>query len=95
MALYKLSTAAALDFEHIFEFGIDAFGLDRALVYQDSLKQRFQEIAIKPNQFPRVDHLYKGYRRSIHGSHAIYFQDDPTGVLIVRILGQQNLAKAF
>ena len=39
MSGYALSRAADQDFENIFEFGIDTFGLDQALSYQDGLKQ--------------------------------------------------------
>jgi toxin ParE1/3/4 len=95
MASYSLTNAAAEDFETIFDFGIDTFGLAQALLYQNGLKQRFEELSHQPELFPAVDHLRKGYRRSPYGSHAIYYRIEKSGVVIVRILGQQNLGKAF
>ncbi|OEJ68413.1 type II toxin-antitoxin system RelE/ParE family toxin [Magnetovibrio blakemorei] len=95
MGTYKLTQAAAADFEHIFDFGIDTFGLEQALAYQNGLKQRFDELSEQPELFPAVEHLRKGYRRSSYGSHAIYYGIEEGGVVIVRILGQQNLEKAF
>ena len=40
MASYKLSQAADEDFENIFNYGIDTFGLEQAVVYQTGMKMR-------------------------------------------------------
>jgi len=45
---YELSEAADRDFENIFHFGIDTFGLARALSYQRGMKKRFDELAEQP-----------------------------------------------
>lgn len=37
MASYRLTCAAEKDFEAIFDFGIDRFGLDQALTYRRSV----------------------------------------------------------
>ena len=42
MENYELSQAADEDFENIFEYGIDTFGLDQAFEYQNGMKQRFE-----------------------------------------------------
>ena len=62
MASYELATAADEDFENIFDCGIDTFGLDQALKYQNQMKQRFCELAEQPMLYPAVDHIRKGYR---------------------------------
>lgn len=95
MALYELTRAAASDFETIFEYGIDQFGLEQAVDYQNRLKHHFSVLASHPEQYPAVDHIREGYRRSIHESHAIYFRIEDHGVLIVRVLGRQRVENAF
>jgi len=92
---YALTCAADQDFENIFEFGIDTFGLDQALSYQNGMKERFDKLAEQPQLYPAVDHIRAGYRRSVYGSHSIYYRIDGQGVVIARILGQQDLTDAF
>ncbi|MBF0447997.1 MAG: type II toxin-antitoxin system RelE/ParE family toxin [Magnetococcales bacterium] len=91
MARYELSEAADLDFENIFDFGIDTFGLAQAVDYQNGLKKHFDELAEQPKLYAAVDHVRAGYRRSVYRSHSIYYRIEPTRIFIVRILGQQDL----
>lgn len=95
MGRYELSVAAALDFENIFDFGIDQFGLAQALEYQQGMTKRFAELAEQPKLYPTVDDIRAGYRRCVYTSHSIYYQIKPTRVFIVRILGQQDPKKAL
>lgn len=90
MARYRLSRLADADFEGIFEFGIDRFGLEQAVAYLSGLKERFEQLAEQPELYPQVDHIREGYRRSVYQSHSIYYRIELGGVLIVRILGHQN-----
>jgi len=95
MGRYNLSCAAAADFEAIFEYGIENFGLEQAITYQNGLTQRFEALADRPEQYPAVEHIRSGYRRSVFEAHSIYYRIQADGVLIVRILGQQSLDDAF
>ena len=95
MAGYELTYAADQDFENIFEFSLDTFGVDQAMSYQNGLKQRFAKLAEQPKLYPTVDHIRAGYRRSVYGSHSIYYRIENHGVVIVRILGQQDLTSSF
>ena len=90
MVRYRLTQAADQDFERIFEFGIDQFGLAQALDYQKGMKHRFDHLAQQPNLYQAVDHIRKGYRRSVYRAHSIYYRIDQEFVLIVRILGREN-----
>lgn len=89
---YKLTQEADADFAGIFEFGIDRFGLAQAEEYQLELINRFIQIAQNPSQYPRVDEIREGYRKSVYKSHTIYYHllDEQT-VLIVRILRSQQI----
>lgn len=90
MAHYKLTLAADEDFEQIFEYGIDNFGLAQALKYQTGLKEQFSFIAEQPKLYQKADNIREGYRRSIYQAHIIYFKEGQGDILIVRVLGQQN-----
>ncbi|WP_252180388.1 type II toxin-antitoxin system RelE/ParE family toxin [Endozoicomonas sp. 4G] len=95
MASYKLSNGAALDIEGILEFGIDTFGLDQALRYHNGLQAHLSELANFPLHYPAVEHIRKGYRMSVYGAHSIYYQIQDDYVLIVRIMGRQDISETF
>jgi toxin ParE1/3/4 len=95
MNSYLLSEAATQDIETIFQFGIDRFGIHKAEQYINGLETRLKEIANQPKSFPAVDYLREGYRRSTYRSHSIYYKKLGNGVLIVRILGAQNISTAL
>ncbi|GFD88268.1 hypothetical protein KUL152_04940 [Tenacibaculum sp. KUL152] len=60
MAKYRLSSAADQDFEELFEYGIDNFGLAQAKLYVDGLIIQFQSIAENPLHYQAVDLIRKG-----------------------------------
>ena len=95
MARYELAKSAAQDFENIFDFGINTFGLTQAMDYQQGMKKRFEELAENPKFYASVDSIRNEYRRSVYHSHSIYYKIETSRVFIVRILGQQDLAKAL
>jgi len=95
MAKYRLSSAADQDFEQLFEYGIDNFGLARAKSYVDGLIIQFQRIAENPLHYQAVDHIRKGYRRSVYGKHAIYYVASNDCVDVMRMLKAENLNTAF
>ena len=95
MASYKLSQAADEDFENIFDYGIDTFGLEQAVVYQTGMKMRFDEMAENPMLYNAVDHIKQGYRRSVFAAHSIYYTVENDGIKIIRILGRQDPDKAL
>ena len=96
MANYKLTQQADADFQQIFEYGIERFGLKQAEKYIVGMEHRFSEIAANPLLYNAVDAIRQGYRRSVYGSHSIYYlitQDK--SILVVRILGAQDVRAAF
>lgn len=95
MGRYELAKAAGQDFENIFDFGIDRFGLTQALNYQNGMMLHFGELAEQPKLYPAVEHIRKGYRRSVYHAHGIYYRIEPERIFIVRILGQQDAPKAL
>lgn len=95
MANYKLSEIAAEDIAQIFEFGIDTFGLNSASSYIEGMTVRLQQLAEYPLQYQAVDDIREGYRRSVYGSHAIYYRVNEDNIDIMRILRNQNFESSF
>ncbi len=95
MENYELSQAADEDFEKIFEYGIDTFGLEQALEYQEGMKRRFEELAEHPKLYQAVDHISQGSRRSVYGKHSIYYRIESKGIRILRILKHQDPTEAL
>ena len=90
MASYKLSPAAENDLYQIWLYGLEKWGEDAADQYIQSLLNRFQQIANYPSQYPEVDHIREGYRRSVYKNNSIYFCVNDNSVEIMAIIGKQN-----
>ena len=95
MPNYRLSEAAKEDLIIIAQYGDENFGTVQSDHYRDQLKRRFLVIAERPSFFPAVDHIRAGYRRSVCGAHSIYYRVEGDGVEIIRIIGRQDINKAF
>ncbi len=95
MPSYRLSEAAKEDLISIAQYGDENFGVVQSDNYRDQLKRRFLVIAERPLFFPAVDHIRAGYRRSVCGAHSIYYRVEGDSVEIIRIIGRQDIDKAF
>ena len=71
------------------------FGPQQARVYHLRLVNRFEELAKTPELYQPVEHVRKGYRRSVCGAHSIYYRVQENTVEIVRILGTQELGRSL
>ncbi|MBL0712029.1 MAG: type II toxin-antitoxin system RelE/ParE family toxin [Colwellia sp.] len=94
MVTYKLNQAAAIDIEHLFEYGIDNFGINKARNYIKGLTLRFDNIAKNPLHYPAVEHIKIGYRRSVYRQHSIYYRINDN-IEIMRILRSEHLGIAL
>ena len=70
---YQLSEKARTDLYRLYQYGVLTFSLHQADNYFDGIISRFQELADNPQLYPKVDHIRKGYRRSVFGVHSIYY----------------------
>ena len=96
MANYQLSEAAAQDLEAIYLWSAERFGIDQADLYAARLIERLAQIVESPQRWPLVPDLLVGCRRSVVGSHAIYYEMEPTGAIFVsRVLGRQEPSSAL
>jgi toxin ParE1/3/4 len=91
MAAYKLAQAARDDLQRIYAYGWEQWGETAADDYYNALFDRFEEIAERPNSYPAVDHIRKGYRRSVCGVDSIYYRVADNGIVeIMAILSSQD-----
>ena len=95
MTKYRLSEAAANDFEQLFEYGIDNFGLPKAKEYIDGLTAHFHNIAEHPLHYQAVDYIRENYRRSVYGKYSIYYIITDSNIDVMRILRAENTSTAF
>ena len=95
MPKYRLTQKAEHDLLNIALYGIEQFGAEQSRRYYNKLQERFDKLAEQPERYPLVEHIRKGYRRSVCGVHSIYYRIDQGGVEIVRVLGRQDSTKAF
>lgn len=86
--MYRLSAEASKDYAAIYEHSIRAFGKLQARAYRDALKDALVQMAKNPLMAP-VFSAADEIRRFKFGSHAVYFQIQATGILVVRILHQR------
>lgn len=90
MAHYHLTAGADRDLVAHYEFGIESFGLARAQDYFLGLHERFELLAITPTMGRSVNELSPRLRRFEHGSHVIFYLPDDDGILVVRVLRQEQ-----
>ena len=77
----------------IWLYGLDKWGVDAADSYFLAFFERFEDedIAANPLQYPAVDDIREGYRRSLCGRDSIYYRIASDTVEIMAIIGRQDV----
>ena len=89
----RLSSVAEADLAAIYEYGFRRWGERQADRYYDALLAHFELICANPFLFVAVNHIRPGYRRSVCGSHSIYYRIDSQTVEITALIGRQDLVE--
>jgi toxin ParE1/3/4 len=89
---YELSAEAQNDIDQIYLYSFENFGEQQADQYFLELHTQLDVISEAPLRYPEI---MPPYRRCVFQSHDIYFRLEDGLLLIVRILGQQNLDLIF
>lgn len=95
MAKYRLSNQAKEDLIRIHQYGLIKFGETQADRYIDSLFEKFDIIAQRPQSFEAIDHIKPGYRRCVCGVDSIFYRIAKGRVEIMTIIGRQDLGQIF
>ena len=91
MANYRISKEAEEDLRRIYRRGLMEFGEVQADLYFNTMFDRFDELAERPQMYQAVDNIRTGYRRSVCGVDSIYYRIVNETVEIMRVLGHQDL----
>jgi len=91
MASYRLSNEAKEDLIRIHHYGVEKFGMAQADKYFDTFFKYLEITAEYPLSFESVDYLKKGYQRCACGSDSIYYKIQKDTVIIMAIIGRQDL----
>jgi toxin ParE1/3/4 len=90
MANYKLTPDAENDLWRIYQWGFRKHGQSAADEYYHAFFDHFEMLAEQPLLYPAIEHIHKGYRRSVCGVDSIYYRIEGDTVEIMNILGQQD-----
>jgi toxin ParE1/3/4 len=93
MPVYRRTRRADEDLKEIYRYTRRMWGREQAERYIHGLEQRFRALANRPlTGIIREDLQPEGLRSVVHGSHVVFYQPQPYGVLIVRVLhGRQDV----
>ena len=92
MAEFRLSPAAQVDLDGIFDYSVRKWGIGQAVRYTQELENLCVELAEAPTQASDCGHIRPGYRRGAVGRHFIYFRVEDFGIAVIRILQCGRLA---
>lgn len=95
MGNYELSGPAKADLSRLYTYGILSFGEKLADEYYGGIIARFARIGDMPKLYPAVGDIKEGYRRSVFGSHSIYYKLADAHVKIIRILSREDPKRAL
>ena len=90
MAKYTVSPLAAQDIKDIFKYTIVTFGRTQAVHYREGLKAFCVTLTRHPQMGTIAEDLHFSLRSFDYRSHRIYYVSTDTGILIVRILHQNQ-----
>ena len=88
MGVYRLSEECKSDLAHIYEYGIENFGLGQAQDYLIGLHELFQTLAENVNLGRDASEFFPSLKRFMHKSHMIFYLHTDSEVFIVRTLSQ-------
>ena len=89
MAGYRLSHDAERDFEEIYAYTIETFGLAQARAYGTGLQDQLALVAAHPRIGRRYDEVQEGLHRFEYERHSIYYRLSDDGILVLRLLHQR------
>jgi len=92
VAEYQLvvSNEADEDLDRLYVDGYRRWGERQADQYYDGLLDHLMVLCENPFMYQTVDHVRRGYRRSVYGTHAIYYRVIDESVEIMALVKHEN-----
>jgi toxin ParE1/3/4 len=93
--IYRLTRQAAADLKDVYRYSRRTWGKTQAEQYASQLRQCFTMLAGRSHAGRKREELQPpGLHSFVQGSHVIFYQPKPYGVLIVRVLhGSQDVRR--
>jgi toxin ParE1/3/4 len=93
--IYRLTRRAEADLKDIYRYTRRTWGRARAAQYASQLQQCFTMLAARPHAGRKREELQPpGLHSFVQGSHVIFYQPQPYGMLVVRVLhGSQDVRR--
>lgn len=87
----KISADADRDLAALYEYGFTQWGEEQADRYFDALLTHLEQLCKNPLLYAAVDYIRPGYRRSVCGSHSIYYRVVADYVEVMAIIGKRDI----
>lgn len=91
MAAFRFSHRAEADLLSIGKYTLRTWGKAQTARYLSELEAFCQILAENPALGRPCDDIRPGLRRIEHGKHVVFYRQELTGILIIRILHQSML----
>lgn len=95
MGNYRISEDAQVDLIRIHQWGVRVHGEAKADKYYNDFFDHFEQLAEQPYLYQSINHIRKGYRKSVCGVDTVYYRVDGNTVEIMNILGRQDANKTL
>lgn len=83
---FELSRKAEADLDHIRDYSVGKFGVDRTIDYLDALEHAFSRILSFPDIGAARPDIGERVRSLSVGEHRIFYEREPGSILILRVL---------
>ena len=93
MGDYRLTKDADGDLLKMFIYGLETFGLAQAEEYREGMARCFELLADNPRLGRKADEFAAGARRHEHARHIIFYDEQPTGVLITAVVHERSMRR--
>lgn len=83
---YELSEEADRDLEEIFDYTVEKFGVEQAIVYVSSFEDTFESLCNNPKLGRERMEIREALRSIVKESHVVFYRILRSKIRIVRIL---------
>ncbi len=84
----RLSVAARDDLMDIWRDTAERWGPDQADRYLDEIDTALKALARNPRRGAECPDLLPGARRQVTGRHLVFYEEDATRIMVIRVLHQ-------
>jgi|SRR5690606_16010055 len=83
---YELSLEADKDLEDIFDYTVEKFGFDQAIMYVSSFEDTFESLCSNPKSGRERPEIREELRSIVKESHVVFYRILRSKIRIIRVL---------